>query len=37
MSSVLDKQTANVELFKAGNFRQEISKSGIQQNVGLED
>ena len=27
MSSVLDKRTAVVELFKAGNFRQNISKS----------
>ena len=27
MSSVLDKQTAIVELFKAGNSRQDISKS----------
>ena len=27
MSSVLDKRTAIVELFKAGNSRQDISKS----------
>ena len=27
MSSVLDKRTAIAELFKAGNFRQEVSKS----------
>ena len=27
MSSVLDKQTAIVELLRAGNFRQDISKS----------
>ena len=27
MSSVLDKRTAIVELFKAGNFRQDISTS----------
>ena len=27
MSSVLDKRTAIVDLFKAGNFRQDISKS----------
>ena len=27
MSSVLDKRTAVVELFDAGNFRQDISKS----------
>ena len=27
MSSILDKQTAIVELFKAGNSRQDISKS----------
>ena len=27
MSSILDKRTAIVELFKAGNSRQDISKS----------
>ena len=27
MSSVLDKRTAIVDMFKAGNFRQDISKS----------
>ena len=27
MSSVLDKRTAIVELFKAGHFKQDISKS----------
>ena len=27
MSSVLDKRTAIIELFKAGNSRQDISKS----------
>ena len=38
MSSALDKRTAIVELFKAENFKKDISKSLIvNNNVGLKN